>query len=202
MGRVSDARRRLMDAAMDLIWESSYGSTTIDSICEKAGVKKGSFYYFFESKSDLALAALDAAWKEKKPIQDAIFSPTVPPLDRFKRYFDAVYQHQAEMRETRGRVLGCPLFTLGCEISTQDQRIREKVDAILFEYRKYFESAIRDAHAEQLLFAPNAETKARLLFAYFQGVLTQARIQNDLEVLRELSQGAMEVIGVRRAEAA
>ena len=46
MGRVSDAKERLMEAVGELIWTGSYGSTTIDQICEKAGVKKGSFYYF------------------------------------------------------------------------------------------------------------------------------------------------------------
>src|SRR5262249_2566506 len=56
MGRVSDARQRLMDAVCELIWAGSYGSTTIDQICEKAGVKKGSFYHFFDSKADLAVA--------------------------------------------------------------------------------------------------------------------------------------------------
>jgi TetR/AcrR family transcriptional repressor of nem operon len=60
MGRVSDAKERLMTAVMDLICAGSYGSTTIDLICEKAGVKKGSFYYFYDSKSDLAVKALDA----------------------------------------------------------------------------------------------------------------------------------------------
>lgn len=44
MGRTSDAKERLLAAALDLIWERSYGSVTIDAICEKAGVKKGSFY--------------------------------------------------------------------------------------------------------------------------------------------------------------
>ena len=60
MGRVSDAKARLMDAVSELIWSGSYGSTTIDHICEKAGVKKGSFYYFFKSKSELAAEALEA----------------------------------------------------------------------------------------------------------------------------------------------
>ncbi|TAK98721.1 MAG: TetR/AcrR family transcriptional regulator, partial [Verrucomicrobia bacterium] len=47
MGRVSDAKTRLMEAVRELIWTGSFGSTTIDQICEKSGVKKGSFYYFF-----------------------------------------------------------------------------------------------------------------------------------------------------------
>ncbi|MGH8161947.1 MAG: TetR/AcrR family transcriptional regulator [Gammaproteobacteria bacterium] len=32
----------------------------MDAICERAGVKKGSFHYFFESKAALAIAALGA----------------------------------------------------------------------------------------------------------------------------------------------
>ena len=63
MGRTSDAKERLLDAALDLIWERSYGDVTIDAICEKAGVKKGSFYYFFDSKSELAAAALQSDWE-------------------------------------------------------------------------------------------------------------------------------------------
>ena len=41
MGRVSDAKQKLMDAVTELIWHGSYRGTTIDQICEKAGVKKG-----------------------------------------------------------------------------------------------------------------------------------------------------------------
>ena len=37
MGRVSDAKVKLMDAVTELIWTGSYGSTTIDQICEKIG---------------------------------------------------------------------------------------------------------------------------------------------------------------------
>src|ERR1700746_50058 len=97
MGRVSDAKERLMEAVSELIWTGSYGSTTIDQICEKAGVKKGSFYYFFESKSDLAVAALDAQFQKKRVEMDAIFSPTVPPLERICNFCEAAYQKQAEM---------------------------------------------------------------------------------------------------------
>ena len=82
MGRVSDAKERLMEAVTELIWHGSYGKTTIDQICDKAGVKKGTFYYFFDSKSDLAAAAVETSWQCQKVEMDAIFSPTVPPLPR------------------------------------------------------------------------------------------------------------------------
>src|SRR3979409_594821 len=98
MGRVSDAKQRLMDAVSELIWTGSYGSTTIDQICEKAGVKKGSFYYFFDSKADLAEMALTGSLEQKPPELDSIFSPTIPPLERLQRYFEFNYKFQSEMR--------------------------------------------------------------------------------------------------------
>ena len=58
MPRVSDMKERLMDAAMDLMWQNSFSAASVDAICERAGAKKGSFYYFFKSKSELAAAAL------------------------------------------------------------------------------------------------------------------------------------------------
>src|SRR5712671_3297255 len=98
MPRVSDMKERLTDAALDLMWENSYGTTSVDAICERAGAKKGSFYYFFKSKSELTAAALEAEWHKNKANMDALFSPTVPPLERFDRYFDYVHDHLAEFR--------------------------------------------------------------------------------------------------------
>src|SRR5258708_23027440 len=110
MPRVSDTKKRLTDAAMDLIWENSYASTSVDAICERADVRKGSFYYFFKSKSELAAEALDADWKKHQGKLDSIFSPTIPPLERLKHYFDFTYERLAELKQKCGSLLGCPLL--------------------------------------------------------------------------------------------
>jgi TetR/AcrR family transcriptional repressor of nem operon len=197
MGRVSDARERLMKAVGELIWTGSYGSTTIDDICEKAGVKKGSFYYFFDSKADLAVAAVDAEWQRRRSDLDSIFSPTVPPLERLRRYCEYGHKLQAEIQGKCGCVLGCPLFSVGSEVSTQESHLRKKIEEILEYKRKYLESAIRDAHAAGLIDAPDPVTKSRTLFAYYQGLLTQARIQNKLDVLKDAIAGTYELLGVK-----
>jgi len=202
MGRVSDAKERLMEAVGELIWTGSYGSTTIDQICEKAGVKKGSFYYFFDSKADLALTAIDEDWKRRRHELDSFFSPTIPPLERIRKYCDYGYQLQLAIMAKCGCVLGCPLFTLGSEVSTQENQLQKKVQEILDHKRKYFESALRDAHAAGLIHAPDAAAKARLLFTYYQGLLTEARIQNDLEILRNAMHGIYELLGVKNQPAA
>src|SRR6201981_1975529 len=201
MPRVSDMKRRLTDAAMDLMWENSYGTTSVDAICERAGAKKGSFYYFFKSKSELTAAALEAEWNKNKAKMDALFSPTVPPLERFDRYFDYVHARLAELQEACGSILGCPLLSIGSEVSTQDEGVRATVDRIWDRKIKYFESAIRDAHAQGLVVAPDYEAKASALFACYHGRISPDRIQNDVELLRDFKQIAMDVLGVKHTQA-
>jgi len=194
-------KERLMEAAMDLMWLNGYGAASVDAICEQAGAKKGSFYYFFKSKSDLAAAALDADWNKKRSQMDSIFSPTVPPLERLDRYFDFVHGRLAELHKKCGSILGCPYVSVGSEVSTQDPIVRETIDRIMDRKMKYFISAVRDAAAQGLIDAPNPEAKARALFACYQGTVAQARIQNDIELLREFKDVARTVLGVKMSHA-
>src|SRR5690349_16697376 len=199
MPRVSDMKERLMQAAMDLMFQSSYAAASVDAICERAGAKKGSFYYFFKSKSELAAAALEDCWTKKKAEMDSIFSPTVPPLERFDRYFDFVHDRLAEVQKKCGSILGCPFISVGSEVSTQDQIVRETIDRIMDRKLNYFVSAVRDAAAEGLIDAPDPGGKARALFSCYQGMMAQARIQNDIGLLRGFKEVAMDVLGVKRA---
>jgi TetR/AcrR family transcriptional repressor of nem operon len=194
-------KERLMEAAMDLMWQNSYGAASVDAICERAGAKKGSFYYFFKSKSELAAAALEADWKKKRVEMDSIFSPTVPPLERFDRYFEFVCERLEDVQKKCGSILGCPFMSVGSEVSTQDQIVREAIDRIMDRKLQFFVSAVRDAAAQGLIVARDPEAKAKALFACYQGTVAQARIQNDLDLLRQFKQTARDVLGVKRAEA-
>ncbi|UNO42569.1 TetR/AcrR family transcriptional regulator [Streptomyces sp. MST-110588] len=46
-------RRKLFDAAVTLIAEQGFSSTTVDEIADRAGVAKGTVYYNFASKNEL-----------------------------------------------------------------------------------------------------------------------------------------------------
>jgi TetR/AcrR family transcriptional repressor of nem operon len=194
MGRKSDSRQRLMDAAHELIWEYSYGAVTIEAICERARVKKGSFYYFFDSKSDLAVAAIQAWWVERKALVEALVRPDIRPLDRLLRYLDFASANQLKAYEESGQVLGCPLFTLGSEICTQDDRILSLIQEILIYGARYFETAIRDAQACGDVVGNDATLKGRLLWSFYEGTLTRARIENNPELIRNLSGDALQLI--------
>jgi AcrR family transcriptional regulator len=48
-----EARRRLRDAALRLFHRRGYPTTSVQEIVEAAGVTKGAFYYYFDSKEAL-----------------------------------------------------------------------------------------------------------------------------------------------------
>jgi len=200
MGRTSDAKDRLMTAALDLIWEESYGAVTIDDICTRADVKKGSFYYFFHSKSELAVAALERLWVEdSKPRMDSIFSPSNNPLVRITTYLEYMHQFQAEIKQKHGKVLGCPVISVGSETCTCDEEsaVGVKIRELFSRKRRYYESAIRDALAEGLIEPCDPAEKATALSGLIEGILMQARIMNDPEVLRSLPELALRILGAK-----
>ena len=86
VGRTSNAREKLIQTAMQLIWQRGYGAVGVSALCREAGVKPGSFYYFFPSKRDLVLAALEENWRltEANVLKPA-FSADVAPDKRLDR---------------------------------------------------------------------------------------------------------------------
>jgi AcrR family transcriptional regulator len=60
-GKVERARQRLLDGAAEALAELGYAAATIHTICERAGVSVGSFYYHFDDKPALTLELLGQA---------------------------------------------------------------------------------------------------------------------------------------------
>jgi TetR/AcrR family transcriptional repressor of nem operon len=201
MKQESASKTKLLDTAIDMIWASSYGSVSVDDICVKAGVNKGSFYYFFKSKSDLAVAAFERHWDAKRALMDRIFSAQLPPLERLDQYMTVIVEDQKARFRAVGKMPGCPFCNLGSELSTQDEKIRAKVENILGRQSKYIESLVRDLATEGLIESTNHKELAEELFSYIGGVLMQAKIENNLKHVERLSHGARRMLGLKEATA-
>jgi TetR/AcrR family transcriptional repressor of nem operon len=166
----------------------------------RADVKKGSFYYFFKSKSDLAIAALERMWSEEgKPKMDRVFSPSNEPLTRITVYLQNLHEFQAEIKAKHGKVLGCPVMAVGSETCTceEETAIGEKIRELFNRKRRYYESAIRDAIADGSIESGDPAQKAAALAGLIEGILTQARILNDPEILRALPELAFRILGAK-----
>ncbi|WP_330109911.1 TetR/AcrR family transcriptional regulator [Methylophaga thalassica] len=200
MGRpATDTKQKLISTASELIWKNSYGSVSVDDICKAAEVKKGSFYHYFKSKADLALASMEDHFENSKQDYERIFSQSVPPIKRFEGLVEHIIEKQSDISITYQQVCGCPYATLGSEMAGQDQDIREKVDSILKRYEDYYASAIRDMVAQgQLPKSTDIECLAAELYCYITGQVILARIHNSLEPLkRDLKNGVFRILNVK-----
>lgn len=181
-----DTRTRLLETALNLIWANSYGRTSVDEICSAAECKKGSFYHFFKSKADLASLALEREWDSIRAELDQIFSPSVAPLERLKNYSQVALEQQRQMVEKLKHVPGCPFSSLGSEQCSEDDGLRQKANDVLLRFRKYFESAVREAMQDGAIPERDHMRIAEQLYLYYTGVNTQARLGNTLEPFNDM----------------
>jgi TetR/AcrR family transcriptional regulator, transcriptional repressor for nem operon len=199
MSRTTDAKERLLAAALDLIWSSSYGTVGVEEICARADVGKGSFYHFFPSKADLAVAAYEAHWREVQPLYEAAFAPEIPPLERFTRWCAAICEKQMELYRRYGHVCGCPFSNVGAELSTKDEKLRQKSAEMIERGMPYVVRAITDAMRAKLMPKRDAREAAEDVAACVLGQMLHAKILNEPEMLRDLDRIVLQQLGVAAA---
>jgi TetR/AcrR family transcriptional repressor of nem operon len=190
-----ESKLRLLETACDLISRSSYGSVSVDDLCNASQLKKGSFYYFFKSKAELAAASLEYNWESMQPTYDAIFSGKNSPLQRLEKYLDYIIDTQAGKKKKYGHVIGCAFTAIGCELSSQEEIIRKKVEEINRLKCAYIASAISEAQAEGLIDNPTpADKLAEEFHSLILGIILTARIRNDLAPVYAVKNSAQRLL--------
>jgi TetR/AcrR family transcriptional repressor of nem operon len=195
-----ETKKKLLQVAMELIWEQSYGSVGVEDICKRAGVTKGSFYFAFPSKSDLACAAFEESWQLKRPMLDRIFSAQVGAVAQFEQYTDLIVKDQMEKYKTFGKMCGCPYCSIGSELSTQDENIRHKAQQMVERAIKYLAGAVRAACDEGLIKEKDPTMLAKQIYDFTIGVILQAKIDNDPQALKRLKPGVFRLLGIALPE--
>ena len=201
MGRApTQTKQKLIDTARELIWSESYNSVSVDEICKKADVKKGSFYHYFPSKSDLAIETIDQALDEMTEKYNDFFSAARDPQERFHLMTRYVVDQQKELHKELGHVCGCPFATLGSEMAYQDCSLAAKIKDACAVKSKYYQSALRDLVAQGLISAKtDIEAKASEVFSFIIGMLLMARINDDLNYLdKNLERALYDLIGLKQ----
>ena len=87
--RRSNARVALLDAAIGLVRKQGWSATSVDRLCESAGVTKGAFFHHFASKDELGVAAAQHWSDVTGPLfAKADYHRHADPLDRIFGYID------------------------------------------------------------------------------------------------------------------
>jgi TetR/AcrR family transcriptional regulator, transcriptional repressor for nem operon len=183
----TDSRTRILTAARSMFHSRSYADVGIQEICEGAGVQKGSFYHFFPSKRDLALAVIEnmaGDWAHGF-IAEA-FDPELPPMVRLEYVIDAAFYWQNAAKDIAGRMPGCLFGNLALEISTRDDVMRAKLNAVFDQAMDQFKGALVEAVALGAIAPLDTEATATAMLAFLEGIILLAKTRNDPGVILKL----------------
>lgn len=86
-GNTMTTKTRLLDAALKTVREKGYRATSVNDLCEAAGVSKGAFFHYFKDKESLGVEAADY-WAETTGafFAAAPYHDHADPLDRVLGY--------------------------------------------------------------------------------------------------------------------
>lgn len=186
MTKGEQSKRKIIEAAGDLFWKNGYTKTGISEILKATGLPKGSFYFYFKKKSEVAEAVLQYYSSKVMGLMQstAAVSDSWPSFcDSFLRVF------QEELREQQ--YYGCPLAVVGMEIAFQEEELLKHYNAAMDEVKKIFMQVLRkDGTAEGKL-----ERAADLCLAIYEGNLVLYRLSKDQNLLRRMNTQLKEVIG-------
>ncbi|MEU8790787.1 TetR/AcrR family transcriptional regulator [Streptomyces sp. NPDC048643] len=195
MGRTSDAREKILGAAQSLIELRGYSALGVAEICKAAGVPKGSFYYFFESKEALALAVIDEQWTGQKSAWTRALGGDEEPLIRLRRLFEETEATQLAGQQSCGTVSGCMFGNLTLEMSNQTESVRERLQAIFEEQVGMVESVVSEALARHDVTVTDSREAARAVVAQLEGQVLFAKLYNNTRRLGPLWSNCLALLG-------
>ena len=177
MKNSNDTRQKLIDITYDEIYEKGYQAASLSEILSKAQVHKGSMYYFFKNKKEMAMSAL----KEKMS-------------DRFTKRYATILAYESNILDELFKVLndislrdfkkGCPLANIVQEMSNLD----EDFDAISKGFYEDFRGIIKDILDKAILLKELKSCDTQKLSMYITvviegGILASKATGNEKDYL-------------------
>jgi TetR/AcrR family transcriptional repressor of nem operon len=197
MGRTSDAREKILTAARSLIELRGYSALGVAEICKAAGVPKGSFYHFFESKESLALAVIDEHWAVQLRDWTRVLRSGTEPLQRLRLLFEETEAAQRAGQQSCGTVSGCLFGNLTLEMSTQTEALRERLQQIFDAQVDMVDTVVTEALERGEVTVSDTREAARSVVAQLEGQVLFAKLYNNAQRLNVLWTNCLALLGAR-----
>lgn len=179
-----EARKEaILQAGLEVLWEKGYNGTGVKDLVEAAGIPKGSFYFYFDSKEDFAVEALEYYIRQNNPEQGLLAQATGhDPLERLQAYAALRMEGIASCSTSIKR--GCMLSNLMAEMTGQNDAIRAAVLRGERKLRQPVIDLLQEAIDEgQLPADEDPEAMAAFMESTIRGAVTSAKAMQSREPL-------------------
>ena len=178
MTKGEQSRQRLIDCAAELFWKNGYSATGINEILNATGLPKGSFYFYFKSKEELAVAVISYY---QTALLNKIQAFAVNRI--WEDFLNDIFTYLDSL-STNLTLLGCPFAVMGMELALQKTEIAKSY----LEGLKQFQALLCRVLLQSGFPQPHAEALSERMIAVYQGNLLLGRISQDhiyLDIAKE-----------------
>jgi len=171
----ADTKLRIIHAAADLFHKQGVHLTSPDQIIEASGTGKGQFYYYFKNKEGLVHEVLQNHLEMIKTGE----APVSYDVNSWQELRDCFMQH-IELQKRFDMTRGCPIGTVGNEVTEHDELIRQDV-SLIFEVikNKFAALFIREKAKGNLADDTNEDQLANFCVATLQGAMLLGKVQRS-----------------------
>jgi TetR/AcrR family transcriptional repressor of nem operon len=172
----------LLDAGKRIFCEKGYNNAGIEAILQAAGVPKGSFYYYFQSKEDFGLQVINRFAECYAAEMDRhLVDESVPPLERLRNLFESVVG-RLESQHCRN---GCLVGNLSQEMADQSETFRARLEEIFDDWRNRYADCLRQAQdAGEIPVQVDVRELAEFWLSSWQGAILRAKTMRSTAPLR------------------
>ncbi len=143
----------ILDKGMQLIWTNGYNATSVNDIVKAAQIPKGSFYFYFKSKEDFAVKAIERYFNDHvEKATELLMTKGISPKARLLNF----YTYRVSVLKEK---LNCQSGCLACNISNEMAEHSEAIRSSIREKSDTITSMIADVISEA---QKNGEINSRL----------------------------------------
>jgi TetR/AcrR family transcriptional repressor of nem operon len=169
-------REHLISSGLETLHRQGFNGSAVQDITDAAGLPKGSFYNYFESKEALALAVIDRYGKERGALTAVLSDESISPVERLRRYFASLAANLAAQNYERGCLVG----NFSTELADQSRPIRDRLASTFAAWSRPIETCIRDAQkAGEISRDGEPRALAEFLLNSFEGAMLRMKVEKD-----------------------
>ena len=177
------SRAKLVACAAELFWRQGYNATGLSEILQAASLPKGSFYFYFKGKKDMAAAVIEyyrriVSEDMKQMAEGHDWREFVHALTR--KHLDSAAE---------GEHNGCPFAVMGMELALSEPEIAELYAAALDEARQIMAEVLERSGLNH----EDARALSSQELTLFEGKLMLFRISGDAAHLEAMGREMIQV---------
>lgn len=177
VARDTGTRERILAAGAEAIAAKSFNSCGLAEILEKAGVPKGSFYHYFQSKEEFGVALIEReAADYMEMLRPIVSDRRRSPLERLR----AIFETARDDCVAHGPEKQCLVVKLAMEAAQLSEPVHAAVKSAYAQWNAVIAQVIREAQAAgEVGRKQDPEQLARLLVMLWEGATIRMQVERS-----------------------